>query len=137
MTGLADDLRADIDDILSIRDDLGVVLKPVFIHQKVWSGSEPGEGTATITRVEMQPSPRAVEITDSYRIREGGTVQAGDVMLKMISRQSYPEITDVDCSVPNQKTEKFYEIGGILYRVISVRVKHLTWTVQVRRVSKQ
>ena len=58
-------------------------------------------------------------------------------MLKMVSKQSYPLRSDVDCTSNSENVEKFYEVGGALYRVIMVREKHVVWEIQLRKDSKQ
>ena len=137
MSGIVDDLRSNVDSILGLRDSLGVGLKKVYLVTRTWSGSELGAGTKTITKTQMLPSPHVVEFMDSYKIKEGGAIQQGDIMLKMISKQSYPIRTDVDCTTTAQNIEKFYEVGGILYRVIMVKEKHVVWDIQLRRDSRQ
>lgn len=135
--GIIDDLIPNMDEICGIRDDLGVALKEVWIVTRTWSGSAPGDGTKTDVRVRMLPSPRVVEFLDEYKLREGGAVKQGDIMLKMISKESFPTRESVDCSTSSKSVEKFYEVGGFLYRVIAVREKHVVWQVQLRRVSAQ
>jgi hypothetical protein len=137
MSGIVDDLRSGINDILGLRDSLGVGLKKVYLVTRTWSGSELGEGTKTITKRQILPSPRVVEFMDQYKIKEGGAVQQGDLMLKMVSKQSYPLRSDVDCTSNSENVEKFYEVGGALYRVIMVREKHVVWEIQLRKDSKQ
>jgi hypothetical protein len=138
MVPVYDDLLGDVDSILGIRDDLGVALHPVFIVTRTWSaGTELGEGDYSDTELQMLPSPRIKEFADDYKIKEGGAIQQGDIMLKMISKQSYPKRSDVDCSVDQQFIEKFYKINDIFYRVIFVWEQHVTWNVHLRRVSDQ
>lgn len=131
------DLLSNVDSILGIRDDIGAALKEVWLVTRAWRGSEPGDGTYVETKVRMLPSPRVVEYTDQARIREGGAVQQGDIMLKMISKQSFPEAADIDCSSGDASVEKFYEVGGSLYRVVSVTEKHVTWSVLLRKLTSQ
>jgi hypothetical protein len=137
MSGIVDDLRSSVNDILGLRDSLGVGLKKVYLVTRTWSGSELGEGTKTVTKKQLLPSPRVVEFMDEFKIKDGGAVQQGDLLLKMISKQSYPLRSDIDCTTSSENVEKFYEVGGTLYRVIMVREKHVVWDVQLRRDSKQ
>lgn len=135
--GVISDLIPSVDEILGIRDDLGVALKEVWMVTRTWSGSEIGVGTFTEVRVRMLPSPRVVEFSQDLRIKEGGSVRAGDIQLKMVSKESYSTEASVDCSSNTANVEKFYEVGGIVYRPISITEKHLTWTILLRRVSDQ
>lgn len=137
MSSIVANLKPGLDSILGIRDEIGAALKPVFLVTRTWSGTEIGDGTKKETRSEVRPSPGIRQYTNDLRITEGGAVKQGDVLLKMISKQSFPTEKDVDCSVSSNTVEKFYEVDGILYRVVNVREKHLTWDVLVRRVSDQ
>ena len=133
--GVITDLLGDIDGICGVRDDIGADLKTVFLVTRTWSGDEPGEGTKVDVSAKMLPSPRVVEYGDSYKIKDGGAVQQGDILVKMISKGSFPTRADVDCSTDSAKIEKFYQIDDIFYRVIDVKEKYLTWNVQIRRVT--
>ncbi len=134
---LVDDLIGGLDDILSIRDELGAALKQVYFVTRTFAGTELGDGDYTETREQMLPSPKVVEFKLDTRIREGGNVKAGDIMLKMISKNSYPTEASVDCSTSLANQEKFYELDGELYRCIGIGERLLTWSAHLRRVSDQ
>lgn len=134
---LKDDLIATLDPILSIRDDLGLSLRNVAIVTRTWSGAELGDGTATETKVNMRPSPKIVDMNQKKKVKEAGAVEGADVMLRSISKNSYPTKAHVDCSSSTARIEKFYEIGSELYRVVAVREKQLTWVVELKQHSDQ
>lgn len=134
--GVISDLIPNINSILGIRDDMGVALKVVNIVTRSWSGGKLGLGSITETSVQMLPSPRVVEFKTSLAIKEGGAVQAGDIMLKMVSKASYSQ-TDLDFTLLSGSVEKFYDIGGVRYRPVGVTEKHVCWTVLLRRVTDQ
>jgi hypothetical protein len=134
---MIDDLRDGLNDILGVRDDIGAALKEVYLVTRTWSGLSIGAGTATETSVRMLPSPRVVEFTDDLRIREGGVVKQGDLLLKQVSQQTYPTIDLVDGTSEAKNVEKLYDVGGKLFRVVSVTTKHLTWRVLLRPLSSQ
>ena len=125
----------NVNSILGLRDELGAALKPVYIITRSWSGSELGDGDPTESRIQMLPSPRVVEFKHDVRLVEGGNVKAGDILLKQVSKQTYTHENQLDGSSCNQTTEMLYEVGGILYRVINVRERHVTWNVLLRRLS--
>jgi hypothetical protein len=137
MTGIIDGLLPNINDILGVRDDIGAALKPVYLVTRTWQGAEPSDGTSVDVVEQVLPSPRIVELSDAYKIREGGAVQQGDIMLKAVSKQTYPDKSVLDGSVDEQNVEKFFKVGDVLYRVINVREKFFTYEIQLRRVSKQ
>lgn len=134
--GVISDLIPNIDLVLGIRDDLGVALKVVNIVTRTWTGEQCGEGEMSETRVRMLPSPRVVEFKNDLRVREGGAVKAGDVQLKMVSKESYSQ-TDLDFSNVSGPVEKFFELGSDLYRPIGLTEKHVCWSVLLRRISDQ
>lgn len=135
--GLLDDLREDIDDVLEVRDDLGAALAEVFLVTRTWDGGELGIGDCEELRVQMLPTPRVVRLNYARKLQAGGETDSSDIRLKMVSRESYPERDDVDCSVDNQAEEKFYEVDGDLYRVIDVELRHVTWSITLRRHTDQ
>jgi hypothetical protein len=135
---VVDSLRKPwLDKVLSLRDKTGAVLAPVFLVTRTWSGTDPGDGVMTEERRELRPSPRIVDYSHSTRLLEGGAVRQGDLILKAISKVTYPDRATIDGSSTAHNVEKFYDIGGELHLVISVTQKHLWWNVQVRRVSAQ
>lgn len=132
---LIEDLRQGIDSILSIRDEIGAVKKPVYLVTRTWSGSEPGDGTSSDLVEQILPSPNIKELFDDIRVREGGSIQQGDLRITGISRQSYTR-SDIDGTGATSKIEKFIKVGEVLYTVIHVEEKHFTMSAIVRRVSK-
>jgi len=134
--GIVDDLLPLTDGILGLRDDLGVAKKPVYILTRTWSGAKRGEGLPTDAQVQVLPSPRIVDLSHSLRVREGGAIRQGDLILKMISKQSNVR-ADIDGTVTGDNLERWYHIEGSLYEVISVTERHVDFNVQVRKTSKQ
>lgn len=137
MSGIIDGLLPNINDILGVRDSLGAALKPVYIVTRTWSGLEPKDGSSEDEEMQVLPSPRIVELSDVYKIKEGGAVEQGDILLKAVSKQTFPDKSVVDGSVEDQNIEKFFKVGEVLYRVLNVREKFFTYEIQLRRVSKQ
>lgn len=134
---IVDDLKNDcLDDILGIRDDIGAAKQEVYIVERRWSGDEIGDGTYTEPPKErLLPSPRVVEFKHQLRLTDGGAVKQGDILLKMISKQSYPDKAALEFADLARNIEKFYEIGGRLYRPVEVTEKHVTWSVLCRPLS--
>lgn len=134
---IIDDVRSITDSVCGLRDDLGAVKKPVYILTRTWSGAERGSGTPSDSIAQILPSPRVKDFSHDLRVREGGNIKQGDQMLKMISQQSYPLESDVDCKVSAENIEKWYYIDGCLYEVIAVVRRYVTWDVQIRKTIKQ
>lgn len=132
---LVDDIRSNVDDILTLRDQIGAVKKPVYFFTRVWP-TEKGVGIPVDTFTQVLPSPRIVEFQHDLRVREGGNVRQGDILLKGLSQETYPTEDMIDCSVNSALLEKWYCIDGWLYEVFSVNRKYVTWNVLIRKTSK-
>lgn len=131
ITGLADGFN----DILGLRDSLGVALMPVYFVERKWTGEEIGDGQAYETKTQILPSPKIVQMTDDSRVQAGGAIQLDDIQLRGISKVTYRNKSDVDGTSAVSTTERFYEVDGFLYVVANVREKHLTWDVLIRKQS--
>ena len=127
----------NLNDILGVRDSLGATLKPVKIVSWTWSGADIGVGTKVELAVDVTPGPRIVEFSADSKVLQGGAVKAGDIMLKMVSKQTFPTVDLVDCVALAPSVERFYSVGGIQYQVIGITEKHLTWNIHLRRRSHQ
>ena len=135
--GVIDDVLAVTDDILGLRDSLGAVKHPVFILTRTWSGLRLGEGTKTDTQTQILPSPALLDYSHSLRLKEGGRIRQGDLMVKSISKKSFPDESFFDSSTTAKNIEKFFLINNRLYTSISIVEGHVTWAVQVRKTNKK
>lgn len=134
--GIIDSLLPVVDSILGVRDSAGAVIDPVYFITRTWSGSEPGDGAAVDTKVQMLPSPGLKNYSQNVSLKEGGVVKAGDIILTNVSRNKYTE-ADLDGSSPAGNIEKLFMVGTKLYQVINVMKKYVTWDVQIREISYQ
>lgn len=126
------------DCILGVRDNVGAALKEVFIVTRTWSGDRPGNGQPEDEVCQLLPTPRIVDYSHSIRLQEHGAVKQGDIILKGISKHKYPNEDTVRGKTSERNVEIFYRLGDDeLYKVIEVVEKHLTWNVQIRRLSAQ
>lgn len=134
--GIISDLLPAIDSILGVRDDIGAVIQPVYFVTRTWSGGAIGEGTPTDAEVQMLPSPGLKNFSHDVRLREGGVIKAGDIILQNVSKNSYNE-AELDGTSSGDGVEKLYRVGEKLYQVINVVEKYVTWDVQLRALSNQ
>ena len=134
--GVLDGLKDCLDDVLSIPGDLGLRLHQVFQVTRTWQGPMVGDGSFTDEVVEVLPQPGIKDFTHSVRVLEGGSIKQGDLILTGVSKNAYPEESDVDLKSADH-VEKFYRVGCNDYRVVSVKENLLTWDIQVRRLSDQ
>lgn len=137
MPGIVDEILGCTDEILGIRDDLGATKHKVYLLTRIWEGEEIGDGNPIDSISQILPTPYLIDFSHDLRIREGGKIKQGDLMLKHISKQSYPSEKMIDCSVSDRKTEKFYYIDNQIYEVISVHEDYVYWNVQVRKTIKK
>lgn len=143
MTGIVSALLPCVDSILGVRDSIGAIIEPVSILTRTWysdsgltvAATQP-EGYAKDSVSQVLPSPGMKQFSQDIRLREGGAVKAGDIILMGVSKNKYRE-TDLDGSTPDQNIEKFFLIGSKIYQVINVTEKYVTFDVQVRELSNQ
>jgi hypothetical protein len=144
MSGVIASLLPAIDSILGVRDQIGAVIKPVYLVTRTWytdvgyttPASQIGEGYAKDVQVQMLPSPGLKNFAQDIRLREGGSVKSGDIILTSVSKNSYTEAQlDGSSALPN--VEKLYLVGAKLYQVINVAEKYVTWDVQLRELTNQ
>lgn len=136
MSGVIASLLPSVDAILGIRDSIGAVIDTVYLYTRTWSGSTVGAGTPTDTKTQMLPSPCLKNYAQDLRLKEGGEVKAGDIILKSVSQNSYTE-ANLDGSSAGMNIEKFFLVGNKLYQVINVKKRYVTWDVQIRMLSNQ
>ena len=132
---LIESLKKSINPILGVRDTLGAQKHDVFLLTRTWSGEIVGDGQPVDTKSQVLPSPNIVDLSHSLRLKSGGNIRQGDILLKMISKQSFPERFEIDGEVLDKNVEFFYFFGDVIYRVISVTEDHLWWNVQVRAIN--
>ena len=137
MTDFIDDLKEIAHDALGVRDDIGAIKDEVYIIIRVWDGDRIGDGNATETKARVLPSPLIVDLSHDVRISQAGAIKQGDLMLRQISMKAYPSESDINCVSTDKLIEKFYEIGGLLYKVIHVKKKYATWEIHVRKLTNQ
>jgi hypothetical protein len=143
-TGIDQAMLKGIDACLGVRDAVGAVIEPVFFLTRTWysdvgktTPATAPEGYATDSApVQLFPSPGMKDFSQDVRLREGGVVKAGDIILTGVSKNKYQQ-SDLDGSVSAPNIQKFYLIGVKLYQVINVTEKHVTFNVQVRELTNQ
>lgn len=125
------------DAILGIRDSIGVSQKQIHFVTRTWSGGEVGDGIATDSEELLIDTPYIVDLSLNYRAIEGGNVKQGDLLLKMVSKNRYPDRSVFGPVTSGAGKEIFLRIGEILYTVIAIRERNLQWDIQVRPLSSQ
>lgn len=137
MSDLKVSLSPVIENVLGLRDKLGVALKQVFIVRRYWSGGVVGKGIAEDKAEIMRPSPGVKDFSHSLRLTEGGAIKAGDIILEQIPKSIFKTEADIRGVNNNPGIEFFYRVGDDLYSVISVVEELFWWNVQLRRLASQ
>ncbi len=143
MSGLIASLMPNVDAILGVRDSIGAVKQPIFFLTRTWY-SDSGhttpalapEGFAKDSQVQMFPSPNIRDFSQDIRLKEGGAVKAGDIILTGISHNKFT-LSNLDGTSTAPNIEQLYSVGVKIYSVISVTEDYLTWKVQLRQSSNQ
>lgn len=135
MTGIVDDILGCTDEILGLRDELGATKSLVYIITRTWE-EKIGKGSYTDKVEQIKPTPYLVDLSHSKRLREGGNIKQGDILVKHISKQSYANESDIDCKTSDKRVEKFYRFDGGTYKVISIVSDYVYWNIQVRKTNK-
>lgn len=135
--GMIKGLIGASDAILSIRQNIGADLRKIYLVTRKWDGRRVGDGNVTETVCEVSPTPGIRDLSNDHRVKEGGAVQLGDLLVTMVSKKHFPAQSDIDCSSDDNLIEKFFRVGDIFYTVIQTFEKQLTWDVQIRRKSDQ
>lgn len=130
-----------VDDILSVREDMGAQIEDVYLIKRTWDQERAGEGDFKDDEEKVEPTPGIIDVSHDVRVTEGGAIKSGDLILTGISRNRYPKEDTIRTSLSNDEAEqrnieKFYRIGKHFYRVIHVKKNLLTWDVHVRKVSQ-
>jgi hypothetical protein len=136
---LIDSLIPNLDAVLGVRDLIGAKIRDVFFMTRIWSTKIVGEGEYNDVLVQMLPTPQIKDYSHSIMLHEAGAVRSGDIILKNISKHSYPLEKDVDCRVDQSKLyiQKFYFINNLIYNVIHVKDGYVTWDVQIRKIDDE
>ncbi len=143
-TGIDSAILQGVDSILGIRDAIGAIIKPIFFVTRTFykdagktvPATQPEGSNAKDVVVQVLPTPGMKQFNQDIRLREGGSIKAGDIILKGISKNLFKE-KDLDGSTSAKNIQKLYLIGDKLYQVINVYEKHVTFNVQVRELTNQ
>ena len=125
-----------LDEILSIRDCIGAALAPVSIITRSWSGARVGEGEFSDEEEDLKPTPQIKDYSHDIRLQQGGAYKQGDLLLRGISKNSYPEEVALRTDTGVKNVEKFIKVGSNYYRTVNVKENLVTWDIQVRKIAQ-
>ena len=135
-TDLRESLKGCVDKALEIRDNIGAKLHSVYFITRTWSGEDIGDGTESVVKTLMAPSPRIVDYGMDKRLQSGSNIRQGDLILQGISFNKY-SLNDLHTQTQVRNIEKFYEINSEYYEVIHVKEKFVTWEVHLRKTNER
>jgi hypothetical protein len=133
---LVSDLTDCLDDVLGVRQEIGALKAKISRVTRTWTGIEPGDGEMTEVIEYVEPQPGIQVYGHDLRVREGGNVLQGDLLLGSLSKENFDR-DQAACRNKNKLIETFYQVGNDLYRVIGVIEGYVTYKVQVRRLTDQ
>jgi len=133
---LLDDVAKDVQGALETIEGLEIYKTKVYLLTRTWK-ERMGLGTPTDRLIKIDPNPYISDFSHSLRIKEGGNIKQGDLFIKYLPKNLFPNETDVNCKVSNKLEEKFYVLDDELYEVISVVKGYAYWNVQIRKTSKK
>lgn len=140
---LVSELISSLDSVLKIREDLGAEKHFVYILKRENPAPKELEGFGEkgqikdILELKIFPSPRIMDYSHSLRLKEGGNIRQGDLVLKMISKNQYKK-EDIDLSLKSgesKEIQRYYYINKEIYNLISITEDHCWFNIQVRKVS--
>lgn len=125
-----------VDKILGIREEMGAQLADVFFVTRTWSGERTGDGDFSDTIEQMSPLPEIVDYSHDVRLQQAGTYKQGDLILRSVSRNQYPDEDKLRTDTLERNVEKFLKVGDHFYRTIHIKEKLVTWDIHVRKVAQ-
>ena len=140
---LVSDFQGLQDDILSIRDDLGAQKHLVKILKRkgsaVDSELDDFNSVDPVDTIELEilPSPRIVDYSHSLRMKEGGKIRQGDLIVKMISKNAFPGRSTIDGTSADPSETFYYLVNNELYTVVNVTEDYTWWNVHIRKANNQ
>ena len=131
------------DDILSIRDQLGAQKHFVKILKRKGSVADSElddfndiDPVDTIEH-EILPSPRIVDYSHDLRMKEGGKIRQGDLIVKMISKNAFPDRSTIDGTSTDPSETFYYLVNNELYTIINVAEDYTWWNAHIRKANNQ
>lgn len=122
------------DPILSIREKMGAQLADVFLITRTWNGERVGDGQFTDAEIRIAPTPEIVDFSHDVRVTEAGAVKAGDLILKGVSRNKFPDELTLRTDTDDKRVEKLYTVGKHFYTVVNIRERLITWDIHIRKI---
>lgn len=132
---LLDDVAIDVEEALNTIEGLEIYKSKVYLLTRTWK-ERTGRGKPIDKLVKVDPNPYIADYSHSLRIKEGGKIKQGDLIIKYLPKNLYPTEDTVNCKTKSELEEKFYVLEDELYEVISVVKGYAYWNVQIRKTSK-
>lgn len=115
--------------------DSGLNISKVGILTRVWA-EKLGKDTPADSVVFFEPTPRIRSISLRQTNEFGGTIQKGDIQVRMLAKGSYSR-DQIDCVSDNPLIELYYYIDNLLYEVVDIEEKLTHYNVTVRKSKKR
>jgi len=132
---LLDDVAIDVDSALKTIEGLEIYKTKVYLLTRTWLARK-GRGNPVDVITKIDPNPYISDYSHSQRIREGGSIKQGDLIIKYLPFNIFPLESDVNNKTGSDLIEKYYVLDNELYEVISIVKGYAYWNVQIRKTNK-
>jgi hypothetical protein len=132
--GILDEAAIEVENALRDIEGDEIYKELVYLVTKAWP-ERIGRDEPVIEKVKVDPNPYIGDFNHDLRLREGGKIKQGDLMLKYIPFSKYPSEDDVNCKTDSELIQKYYYIDGYLYNVISISKGWAYWNIQIRKAN--
>ena len=126
-----------VDCALEALDSMGLNIAEVGLIKRVWPEDKIGRGTPVDTLELFTPTPRIEQIRQSHNNKQAGQERRGDVFVKFLSKNKYPEVSSIDATSTVKNEEIYYYVDGELFEVVEVTENLTHWNVLISRAKKR
>ncbi len=133
---LLDDVAKDVQGALETIESLDIYKSKVYLLTRTWKERK-GRGKPTDELTKVDPNPFISDYSHSLRLKEGGNIKQGDLIIKYLPKNLFPDENSVNLISNDEKIEKFYVLEKELYETVSIIKGYAYWNVQIRKTSKK
>ncbi len=131
------DAAKSVSGAMKTIEDLEIFRHRVYILTRTWSGVRIGNGVKTDTTVEVSPVPYIKTYDLDIRLRVGGVIKAGDIIIKYMSKDDYPDLSFLETVTNIRNVQKFYKIDNKLYTAVGTSDGYAYWNIHLRKTNKK
>ncbi len=134
---ILDDAKKATSEAMFEIENLELFRHKVYMLTRTWSGGRIGSGDKEDVQVVISPTPYMRDYSHSVRLQENGVIKAGDVIIKYIPIENYPDESELETKTNIKNVQKFYVINNRIYTVVSIVEGYVYWNVHLRKTNKR